>query len=213
MTNTKVITTLKGLCIDDASPTKLALLLREFDGKLAEFGVNLDTVLASGITPEEVHETFAAVDLVPPDELVVWYGWHNGLRLGADNRYVGMSPFAAHANLDWSIANYRYKLAEAVPAGLWAEKWLCVESDRGLAVYCSGNPTELPLLRREEVEEYDFVEPSTDHQIVSLCTMVAWWIEALDVGAAHPSDVQGRLAWTYDAVRLMSIDRGTLIVS
>jgi hypothetical protein len=202
-----------GTCLDGASPERLALLLAELDNLLATMGVNLDTVLQPGITPAEVRAAFATVNLVPPDELLVWYGWHNGLRVDSNNKYLGLSPFVAQADLDWSIRGYQYDLAEIIPAGLGLPNWFGIESDRGLAVYCSGNPADLPLVRRPEAEIYDVLEESADHQIVSLCTMVAWWIQALEHGAARPSTELGQLDWIYDGARLAEIDGGKWILN
>ena len=175
-------------------------------------GVDLDSVLAPGIGPDEVRRGFGSIGLVAPEELIVWYGWHNGVRLTPGDKYVGLPPFVVQANLDWSISNYRYQVSEGIPAGVWAENWFCMESDRGLAAYCSGNATDLPLLRREQVEEYDFLDASIAHQIVSLCTMVSWWIEALSIGAVRPIHDRGRPAWAYQGDLLTSIDHGTYIL-
>lgn len=197
-----------GLCLDGAGPAKLDSLLRELDHVLAALDVDLNLVLDPGIAPDLVREAFAQVGLVPPEELIVWYGWHNGLRVDAQGKYLGLTPFVAQADVDWSIANYRYQLREAVPMGLWAEGWLCMESDRGLSAYCSRNPGDLPLLRRVDFEAFDFLEESSAHQIVSLSTMVALWIDAIEAGLVWPIIELGQLAWGYDGPALLAMDAG-----
>lgn len=207
------VETSSGLQLRDAGPSRLTALLRDFDQLLAGIGVDLDTVLAPGLSAPEVRRLFASVDLIAPDELVVWYGWHNGLRVSTENTYLGLSPFVLPADLAWSIADYRYQLAETVPIGLWSSGWLCMESDGGaLAVYCSGNAADLPRIRRQHVEAYDFLEQSADHQIVSLCTMVALWMDALRARAIWPRLNGGFLEWEIDGPKLVAMDSGRLIL-
>jgi hypothetical protein len=209
----RFIDTPLGVCLDGAGPQKLAALLAELDELLATMGVNLDTVLQPGISAGEVRDTLATVDLIPPDELLVWYGWHNGLRVDANNKYLGLSPFVAQADLDWSIGRYQYDVADMIPLGLWMPKWLCIESDRGMAIHCSGNPTDLPLIRRPDAEIYDFLEESSEHQIVSLSTMVAMWIQALEEGIVWPVYSDGFLEWGFDGERLVEMDGGRCILT
>jgi hypothetical protein len=201
-----------GACLEGAGPVRLASLLSELDELLGTLGVDLDTVLEPGIAPDEVRTAMAAVDLIPPDELIVWYGWHNGLRLNDEGKYLGFAPFVDQADVDWSVDTYQYAIRETVPMGLWAEGWFCMESDRGLAAFCSGNSEDLPLLRREQVEEYDFLEESTEHQIVSLSTMVALWIQAIEAGLIWPMIELGQLTWGRDGPGLVAMDAGRFIL-
>jgi hypothetical protein len=208
MSNFTFTETASGLCLNGAGPESLVSLLAELDALLGTLGVDLDTVLGPGIAPDEVRTAMAAVDLVPPDELIVWYGWHNGLRLNDEGKYLGEAPFVYQADVDWSVRSYRYCIREMVPMGLWAEGWFCMESDRGLAAFCSGNPEDLPLLRREASDTYDFVEESTAHQVVSLSTMVALWIQAIEAGLIWPVIEHGQLTWESDGPGLVAMDAG-----
>jgi hypothetical protein len=208
MAKFKFTETASGLCLEGAGPERLASVLSELDELLGSLGVDLDTVLEPGISPEKVDAAMASVGLVPPEELVVWYGWHNGLRVNDQGKYLGEPPFVYQADVDWSVRKYRYRVRESVPMGLWAEGWFCMESDRGLAAFCSGNPEDLPLLRREASDTYDFVEESTAHQVVSLSTMVALWIQAIESGLIWPVIELGQLTWGSDGPGLVAMDAG-----
>jgi hypothetical protein len=83
-----------------------------------------------------------------------------------------------------------------------------MESDRGLAAFCSGNPGDLPLLRREDFDSFHFLQESTAHQVVSLSTMVALWIEAIKAGLAWPMIELGQPTWGYDGPGLVAMDAG-----
>jgi hypothetical protein len=71
MSNFTFTETASGLCLSGAGPERLVSLLAELDALLGILGVDLDTVLSPGVAPDEVRTAMAAVDLVPPDELIV----------------------------------------------------------------------------------------------------------------------------------------------
>ena len=66
------------------------------------------------------------------------------------------------------------------------------------------------LVRRAFAEEYDFVTEYEPYQTVSLCTIVAWWLEALTTHAIWQQP--GGSGWDFDPARCSAIDHGTLML-
>jgi hypothetical protein len=203
--------TASGLCLEDAGPTKLASLLKELDKLLGTFGIDLDELMEPGINEDEIRAGFAEVGLVAPEELVVLYRWHNGVRDFEVGRLYGHPPFFFQSSLETAVWDTRYNLAEMSPEW-WASGWFSIEQSHGLAVYCTGDPEALPLIRRHWTEAFDFLEESTSHQTVSLSTMVALWIDAIAAGLTWPVIEMGHLTWGFDGPGIVAMDAGRLIL-
>ncbi len=94
----------------------------------------------------------------------------------------------------------------------WAHGWFSIEQGHGLAVYCSGDPAALPLIRRHWTEAFDFLEESNAHQSVSLSTVVALWIQAIEAGVTWPQVEMGHLDRGFDGPALVAMDAGRFIL-
>jgi hypothetical protein len=209
MNNFEIVPSKEGWTISDASPIRLGELLAEYDRALKSVGVDIDSCLAPGLSEDAIRSGFGEVGLVAPLELVVWFSWHNGLGNAPGQVWAGAPPFMSPASLDWLIERYRYDVEEAVPAGLWTPGWVCLDSAKGVSAFCFDNEGEAPLIR---IQDDELTGGDDQGQIVSLCTMVAWWVDALHGGMATPKTVNGEVAWAYDHQRLMEIDKGTMLL-
>ena len=200
----------QGWSLEGASPARLRELLDTFTHKLADRGIDCDHLLNPGASAEEVKAGFASVDLVAPDELVVWFGWHNGLRENGNHQWFGHVPFVFPMTLKWCIDDYKYQLAEGIPLGVWTAGWFALEAEVGLAVFCGADPADSLLVRKPDPESGDSLDVPSVNQLVSLCTLVTWWIDALDAGYATPG--VDAWDWKYDNPGLIDIDHETLIL-
>ena len=171
---------LDGLTVEGASPGLLSELLEAYSFELkARDRMTFDALLP-GLEPEEIHEKFATIGLEPPEELVVWWGWRNGFRLG---NYVGARP------LQLTVAQ-AVRLYEAETLGIttpathdplvWNPSWIRVAGggSRSVAVRCGQRA--VPLVRYVDPEFTGSQDwESAEHQVVSLCTVVTWQLLAI----------------------------------
>jgi hypothetical protein len=211
MSTREIIGSPDGWQLSDSSPQKLRSLLDDFDAALAAVDVDINSVLAPGIAESEVRSRFQSIGLVAPDELVVWFGWHNGLGAAPGKTWVGKPPFMSQASLDWMTERYLYDIEEAVPAGVWVPGWVCLDDTKDVAAFCSGDAAGSPAVRVFDTELLP-EELSPGRQVLSLCTLLSWWVEAIETGMATPTTATGDLAWDYDNKRLMELDKGTMLL-
>lgn len=201
-----------GWTVEGASPELLLGLLEEYQRALHRAGFESRDWLEPGIDRDQVRSVLAPTGLEAPDELLVWYAWQNGPRRHADGTIFATLPLSfLPAPLAWSANAYRRQMDEWVPAGLWDRGWLTLQDHRGLSVYCGAEPSAPCLVRMQSVEDYDFVTEYRPYQVVSLCTVVTWWLEALETNAAwFDPETMG---WQFDGQKCAEIDHGTLILS
>lgn len=210
--------------VQSASADLLRELLGDYQRRLEAVGIPIDTWLAPGVSEEEVRRELAKVDLVSPDEVVVWFGWHNGRAPGVA-RQVSLHalPTFDPSSLAEAIKSYddwvlHYE-APPVPNGRApipdeyfqfgvTRGWLRLINDgRGCAVECAEPSSKSPRLRSATE---DFGTPGSEHlfQAVSLCTLVAWWIESLESGAFRWDATERR--WRIDYFGLPETQRAVL---
>lgn len=196
----RIVATADGPKADPAGPDVLAQLLTWYETELVAAGVPLDKWLRPGIDRDEVTARLAEVGLVVNEELIVWFGWHNG-RV-RDEEVVNMSgralPNLEPASLDEAIARYRALVLDFVPPTMAFEDapldakyftygvgkgWLRLGSDNhGCAVNCSEAPHLTPKIRYA-AEDYWYEENEEKYQAVSICTWITWSLENLRSGA------------------------------
>ena len=195
-----------GPTAEAAGPGLLRALLEKLENAVSAVGSPAGQWLEDGIAPDEVEAQLSAVGLIPSDELIVWFGWHNGIRHAA-TAGIGarVLPFLIPASLSEAIGRYRSLVLDfVVPpegpvggdprvlAGGTGFGWLNLCNDNyGFAVACRSEPRYLPRVRLI-VDEWD--DDPRSYQAVSLCTLVTWWIQAIEDGAVR-WDNQNNL-WT-----------------
>jgi hypothetical protein len=179
----ETIGTPHGPSVEGASAELLAHLLDIFESELRRQGVPVDAYLRPGAQASEVRETFERNNLNAPDEVLVWFGWHDGpVRSTASHLVLPMF-------MSWSVAEVdtMRNSPGAQPFGLedwqWNPSWVQIMGDQnGLAVRCDNEPSAAPLVRGLLSGQYGTQPDVTRRQVVSLCTPVTWWIDALQHG-------------------------------
>lgn len=177
----ETIGTSHGPSVDGASPALLQELLEAFQDALAHQGVPVERFLSPGTSPERVRSRLNDIGLRAPDELVAWFGWHDGPKRMPGSASV--LPRFLFWSLDEAISMHVSPRGQ--PKGTedwqWNPAWLQIMGDgNGLAIHCAEDPTEPPLVRALTMDgEYGTQPKKTLRQVVSLCTPVAWWTEAV----------------------------------
>lgn len=192
-----ITTTSDGPRADGASPQLLAELLEQCEKEFISAGVPLDRWLAPGIGAEEVNQKLAEVGLIAPDELLVWFGWHNGLTTPTPGEIAERAlPNFVPASIDLTIRRYKDLVLNFEPPYMndiplkyftfgAGEGWLRIEDDsRGCAVDCSGKypPSDAPRIRYASEQFYE-TGAETLFRAVSLCTRVTWMLDSFHSGA------------------------------
>jgi hypothetical protein len=180
----ETIGTPQGPSVEGASPELLSTLLAAFEEELRKQKVPVDRYMRPGADESEVRAGFAQCGLVAPDEAVRWFGWRDGPTRTKDSHFV-MPMF-----MSWSLAECvaAYLDPKGQPKGYeswqWHPGWIQIMGDaNGLALNCIAPPEEAPLVRGLSWgREYGTQPEQTLRQVVSLCTPVAWWLDALQHG-------------------------------
>lgn len=204
MTTELTFTTLPdGPVLVGASERLLGQLLLELEEEMARSGAPLTA--SQGLSEDEVRAGLSSIQLQPPPELLVWFGWHNGSTAQATRGSTPHLPNFSIASLSDAIERYRATVQDFTPpegldpdffdSGAGAG-WLRLgRSNIGLAVEC--NTLSAP---RIHFATEDFNEAPANYRAVSLCTFVGWRIYGLRSGAyrwnAHSQN------WVTDVSRL-----------
>ncbi|MGL4339302.1 MAG: hypothetical protein ACRCSP_02600, partial [Rhodoglobus sp.] len=194
-----IIQTPSGPMLESASPELLASLLADYSDRITAAGVPIDEWLAPGVSEETIRAELATVGLVAPDELLVWFGWHNGLSTTVPRTTsVHAMPYFVPLSVEDAVENYKqdvlefeapspvYPGREPLPDefyqwGLTEGFMRLIRELRGCAIECVSASSEPPRLRSINEDFYEEA-PQGLFQAVSLCTLVSWWIESLDSG-------------------------------
>jgi hypothetical protein len=163
-----------GPLLDGSSPELLSELLLEFESVAREAGLPSD-VLRPGLSAAEVEDRILALNIHPEPEVVVWFTWHDG---SSDHGWpVPLFPFAP-----LRFVEERYTWGDVGSAEWeWPHGWLALGSTaHGMAVgpALNGHPRVRPIS-----PEISLQGDSHPDQVLSLCTPVSWWIEAIRRGA------------------------------
>lgn len=122
----------------------------------------LAAALQPGLTLEELHEAFAPLPFEPPDELLAWFGWRNGVGAGLspEGLFEGFRPLS----LEEALADHRqwveelndpdfefrppvlFPLLEA--HGCHYALWCGRDTRRGAILYAGREDTPRPKLDR-----------------------------------------------------------------
>ena len=180
-----IVETPEGPMAEDSSAELLSRLLIEFEVELRKQGVPVDRYLQPGAPPEVVRASFAAAGLVAPDEVVAWFGWHDGRVLLQDDPAQYVLPNFEFQSLQMTFAWRDKWIPEwGTDEWQWHPEWTPISTGHPqFTVKADGDPAHPPLVRCIDPELGWGTQPNyTDHQVVSLCTPVTWWIEFLRNG-------------------------------
>jgi len=166
-----------GMTVEGASAALLHDLLEDFEKELRKQGVPVARLLRPPASAEAVRGGFAQLDLLAPDEAIALFGWCNGIEPGLE---LALPVFEA-SSLEAMTRRYqtsRLGLGEWD----WNPSWVQVMGSKyGLAISCADDPAQPPLVRAVE-DSAGTQSSQTQHQVVSLCTPVTWWIDAMRRG-------------------------------
>jgi len=193
-----------GPTVTPNSPAVLRQLLDEFEDIVRAQGAPVDGHLAPGISRETLTEQLGSVGLAPPEELVTWFAWHNGLQQppGGRLRADCLPPCITPSSLARALGRYYTDADADHEEGPWnsAPGWLMLNSSQdGLAISCQDNPTKAPLVRSADMDNPLWAEHSSQ-QVVSLCTAVSYWIRTVELGVHSWNRETQR--WDYDSSRI-----------
>jgi hypothetical protein len=203
----ETIGTPRGPSVEGASPALLAGLLDEFETELVRVGVPVDDFLRPGAHTDFVREVFDRNGLVAPDEAVVWFSWHDGpTRVPGGNQPL---PLFDTWSLDEADDRRHSDGAQQMGSGPddWDPNWFqIIGPNAGIAIDCSEPPQRPALVRAlSHTREMGTQREQTLQQVVSLCTPVTWWIEAIREGWYEWfPELNG---WEYDSMAQPSIRR------
>jgi len=178
----EIITTPEGFSVEGASPDLLRELLDRFASTTARLGAPIEDYLNPGISEAEIEDSLGKVGLVPPDELVAWWGWHNGT---APGRNLPLSLDLR--SLEISLELYRRQIF-GPNQWEWQRSWIPIVGNdpAGIAIDCSA-PRDRPPLVRPVNGSIGTHPDDSDRQAVSLCTVVTWWLLARENGWTYVS--------------------------
>jgi hypothetical protein len=172
------------MTVEGASPALLRELLQDFEIELRNQKVPVDQWLQPGAEPAAVRAEFSERGLFAPEEAVVWFGWHNGRREVPGSEQA-LPMFTAESlgylRADWLDAD---RITRGYEEWDWNPNWVQIIGDQvGVAVCCADDPANPPLVRAITADGVEGTQEwQTDHQVVSLCTPVTWWIDSLRRG-------------------------------
>ena len=194
----ETVETADGLSVRGPSPELLAGLLQEFEHELSRAGVPVEQALSPGLERDQVGGIFDHLGLPVPDEIAVWFGWHNGVT----SLPLWGKAFPRFEFYPIEVVESRYAREGGQPLGYsdreWNPNWIHLLGDNnGMAIEC-GEPTNAaPHVRPLDIAgEWGTQTDNGYFQVVSLCTPVTWWIESLRKGEYtwHPE----ARAWDWD---------------
>lgn len=179
----------------------LAQLLIRLEDVLVSNRVPVVDRLAPGLHEKAVRELLGTLGMDPPDDLLTWFGWHNGLVWRGDEQpgdvfLVRWIPYS----LSEAIAEYHDQPVGREP-WQWHPDWLPIahlrNADR-LAVCCGSDAGDRGLVRVVSGVERFWHDPPARTTISDLA---AWLAQAVEAG--H---------WAYEAHdHVWSADRWTEI--
>lgn len=179
----------EGLSAVGASPELLSELLDEFAFVSRRAGFDLDETCNPGIGRQEIIDAWAPYAITPPEEAIVWWGWHNGYRMHNTNK----NPGIAQISVNQSVVGYASR-----PKGdgeySWNLRWVLLWHDISMDV---GPADRAPLVRATEGGMGTHPD-DTGKQVVSMCTPVTMWLSCRE----NESTVFTPETWTYDGNRI-----------
>ncbi|CAO1652344.1 hypothetical protein NYA9BBAC_01833 [Salinibacterium sp. NYA9b] len=189
----KTVSTEHGPSVEGAGPELLAELLAEFETELRAVGAPANLFNPGAGADELTQQLASRVPALPP-ELFSWFAWHNGERheLPGEAPQILWTAGVFH-DVPGVIRMQDLDIGEIAGNELdWDPSWLRLTGswDHGIAIQCT-DAEALPLVRMVAFDTR--TNPAdTDTQLVSLCTPIAWWIDAVRSGHYRWSDA----GWT-----------------
>jgi hypothetical protein len=195
----------EGLTVANASSDLLRELLTALDRESSRLGVPVSEKLPAGLSRSEIEDLFDSIGLTPPEELLVWWGWHNGIR--------SQTWMSGRDQIDLREAIQVYRSQDLGTEWYeWNPEWILAagQSNNGMAVCCQIQPGS-PLVRFVSPETSGTQADETEFQVVSLCTPVTWILQGIADGWRHWNSQ--KQFWELDVLRIPRDWRLTDLIS
>lgn len=160
----------------------LPAALATFEQRLVTSGAGIHRYLLPGIPEAEVRRKLSAIGMEPPQELVEWFAWHNGVRdplykTSGDGWLLKWAPLS----LRDAIADWHGRDKEEYWE--WRSEWLpiALSGPATLAVHCAPPQGREATLRCADPWLGLFDEKQVP-SFTGFTAVVTWWIEAIDQG-------------------------------
>jgi hypothetical protein len=173
-------------------------LLAALENRLTEYGAPVVEAFRAGAPADGVRAELEGEQLRPHDDLVTWWGWHDGaVGQDADSDYAGPG---IHFRPETTLVGpwHAISLAEALRIRRWyrdqglMETWVPVLQFEGQPVLCAdpAAPGDAPLYVVDEG-----VTPGTPPQFESLADFVRTVLRLFDEGLIVPHPEHPGVPW------------------
>jgi hypothetical protein len=167
------------------NPGRLRLALERLEAALIRTGYPIAEGLQPGLSEDEVRTRLAAIGVDPPDDLVTWFGWHDGYETPTGGSYYGwICPAFEILTLEEACERHAYHqqdLLLSTPYRDQQTEWFPVlRSDAASCVINYSDDVE----SRGSVAICDagVVEPAPGRRPASLVEPIELWLSYLDSG-------------------------------
>lgn len=169
----QITSTPQGFMTAGASPELLKQLLDEFQAVLLRNGFDLDATCHPGASRQQIIDAWGTQGITPPEEAIVWWQWHNGIKEGPTGRQ--------HPGIDQISVEHSVRTYETMPKGdgeySWDARWIPLLGDGPDRIVIDSDPSAArPTRVRSAHGGEGTYPPETENQAVSLCTPVTWWL-------------------------------------
>ena len=182
-----VVTADGHLTTDTTGPVELKRLLSLFESEMGRAGWD-GRGQAPGQSRTKIVDAFGRVGLIPPEELIVYFEWHDSVMGQEDGSWFGpVYPGFSPERMDWCLEGYQNDLAANLDLGSVEPNWLLLEEGSGYAVHCGRDPQQAPEVLY--VSEADPIEGRRNKpRMLSMCTLVEGWISLIRAGVYYWQD-------------------------
>ena len=165
-------------------PEDFLALLDRFEDRVRATGAGVTGLLAPGIPEAQVRAELAEIGMEPAQELVTWFGWHNGLTTATpkslgDGCLIRWCPLSLRESIEeWQRQD------RGTEPWQWKPTWLPVGLFGGpqrLAVDCTPPQAHQATIRMTSPEAMLFDESEVP-SVIGFATVVGWWLEAIEQG-------------------------------
>ncbi len=177
---------------DEHREGQLVSVLNELEAAWRNCGAPIADALAPGLEPEQIDALTAAADLVVPNGLKLWWGWHNGLSQGATNlaeldtglTYDLISLQQALEIRATLLAEASEPIDDLLPDIYWHASWLPVVGSAHTCLFVdTANPSATPVREKNWIwEELLTVRAGT------LTEVAEAWLHVLNRGWVYRTD-------------------------
>ena len=167
-----------GLTVEGAGPELLSELLDEYESILKRTSPRIWESLLPGLSRDQIVTALESEGLKAPEELIVWWSWHNGHREGFPHG-LRNSQYSLSTALQLRAVDH-----ETAFEWLPSPRWFRVAGEGGkhsIAVSC--DPEIDPPWVRSITPEFNLEhEQGPRGRAVSLCTYVTWLLFGIEKG-------------------------------